>query len=153
MHREVLRYRRRLDHLFGQIAVLSEDHELQAQWARYLCILVSGFLEVSVRAIYGEYARNKAVPYVANFVDSQLEFFRNPKMGSILDLTGAFSREWEEKLRDATEGQLKTAVDSVVANRHRISHGEDVGITYTRIKEYYASVLKVVEIIDEQCNE
>lgn len=149
---EAVRYRQRLDNLFGQISVFSGNPELQSQWARYLCVLVSGFLETSICAIYGEFARRTASPYVANFVKCELGSFQNPKMGKILDLTRAFNPQWANQLEAATEGQLKDAVDSVVANRNQIAHGRDVGITYARIKGYYEDVIQVVNLIEGMCD-
>ena len=150
---EIRRYKQRLDSLFQQIPALSEDIELQAHWAKYLCVLVSGFMEISVRTIYSQYAREKAEPRVANFVYSQLKSFHNPKMEKILELTKSFSPEWEDNLRNATEGELKDAVDSIVANRNRIAHGEDVGITYVRMHSYYQNIIKTVRLISEQCDQ
>ena len=128
---EAVRYKQRLDNLFGQISVFSENPELQSQWARYLCVLVSGFLETSICAIYGEFARRTASPYVANFVKCELGSFQNPKMGKIIELTRAFNSKWANELESKTAGKLKEAVDSIVANRHQIAHGRDVGITYS----------------------
>jgi hypothetical protein len=51
-----------------------------------------------------------------------------------------------------TVGARKDAVDSVVNNRNRIAHGENVGISYVRIKEYYDRVVEVIELIDVQSN-
>lgn len=148
---EAVRYKQRLDNLFGQISVFSGNSELQAQWARYLCVLVSGFLETSIRSIYGEFARRTASPYVANFVKCELGSFQNPKMGKILELTRAFNPQWANQLEAATEGELKDAVDSVVANKNQIAHGRDVGITYARIKGYYEDVIQVVNLIEGMC--
>lgn len=149
---EAVRYKQRLDNLFGQISVFSGNPELQSQWARYLCVLVSGFLEISICAIYGEFARRTASPYVANFVKYELGSFQNPKMGKILELTRAFNPQWANQLEVATEGQLKDAVNSVVANRIQIAHGRDVGITYARIKGYYEDVIQVVNLIEGMCS-
>lgn len=149
---EVVRYKHRLDHLFRKGAGFSDDAEMQSHWARYLCILVSGFLEVGIREAYGQYARNKSAQYVANYVEGRLEFFQNPKMSKILELTRAFSPEWADSLEDATKDEYKAAVDSIVANRNRLAHGDDVGLTYVRVKEYYERVQKVVEIIENQCS-
>lgn len=150
---EVVRQQQQLDHLFTQIGSFSGDVELQSHWARYLCVLVSGFLETSVRAIYSSYARTKAAPYVANYVEARLKDFQNPKMGKILELTRAFSAEWEDALRTATEGEPKDAVDSIVANRHRIAHGESVGITYDRMCRYYENAVLVVQKVEELCGD
>ena len=148
---EAVRYRQRLDNLFAQISAFSGDAELQSQWARYLCVLVSGFLEVSICAIYNQFARQKASPYVANFVEFQLGGFQNPKMGKIIELTRAFNSQWANELETVAEEEIKDAVDSIVANRNQIAHGRDVGITYTRIKNYYERAIKVVDLIENIC--
>jgi len=150
---EIVRYQQRLDRLFKQIADFSENIKLQSDWAKYLCVLVSGYLETSVRLTYSQYAKEKAAPYVANFVEGKLKRFQNPNMANILELTRLFSPEWEKSLKKITEGELKDAVDSIVINRHKIAHGESVGITYIRIKNYYKNAIKVVEIINNQCND
>ncbi len=148
---EVTRARQRLDHLFDLIDTLRDEPEIQSHWARYLCVLVSGFLERSIRMIYGSYARSSAAPNVANFVEVELKHFQNPTMGKILELARAFSPDWGGELEGATEGKLKDAVDSIVANKNNIAHGESVGITFTRIKDYYERAVQVLELIDVQC--
>jgi hypothetical protein len=148
---EAVRYKQRLDNLFAQVSAFSGQLELQSQWARYLCVLVSGFLEVSISATYNQFAKSRASPEVANFVKSELDDFQNPKMLKIIELTRAFNSEWANELETATEGKLKDAVDSIVANRNRIAHGEDVGITYSRIKNYYEDAIKVVDLIEKIC--
>lgn len=148
---EIVSRKQRLDNLFTSVAKLSEDFELQSHWARYLCVLVSGFLECSIRTLYAEYTRSKAAPYVANYVADQLKWFQNPKSEKIFELVRSFSSQWEEELKAYTEGERKDAIDSIVANRHLIAHGESVGITYARIQGYYERTLQVVEFIEGQC--
>lgn len=148
---EVISYRDRLNHLFDKTKDFSTDSELQAHWASYLCILVSGFLEISVQTIYRNYASNQAAPNVARFVERKLSGFQNPNMTRILDLTGSFNPNWKENLERATEGELKDAVDSIVANRNNIVHGKHVSITYLRIYQYYQNAIRLVELIENQC--
>ena len=150
-NQSIVSYKQRLDNLFVQIKAFAGDPELQSHWAMYLCVLTSGFLETSVREIYGSYATKQAAPNVANFVKNKLEDFQNPNMGKILELTRSFNQEWEIRLRFATEGEIKDAVDSIVANRHNIAHGRSVGITYVRIKNYYDNAIKLIDLIDDQC--
>ncbi len=148
---EAVSYKQRLDNLFAQISAFSGEFELQSHWARYLCVLVSGFLEVSICAIFNQFVKNSASPQVANFVKHELDGFQNPKMGKILELMRGFDSQWASELETATEGQLKDAVDSIVANRNQIAHGKDVGITYTRIKSYYEDTIRVVDLIERTC--
>lgn len=149
---DVSQAKQRLDVVFGLARQLPDDPEVLSHWARYLCVLVSGFLEISVRAIYGRYSRGKAAPIVANYVEAQLNGFQNPNMGKILDLAGSFNADWRVELDAASAGAPKEAVDSIVANRHSIAHGQNVGISLVRIKEYYEDAFEILELIDEQCH-
>ncbi len=45
----------------------------------------------------------------------------------------------------------KEAIDSIMANRHRIAHGRDSGITVARVREYLDKSVEVVEFIEAQC--
>jgi len=150
-NRDVVSYQKRLDNLFEKVKDIP-DLELQSHWARYLCVLASGYLETSVRAIYSEYSEKKANENVANYVNNRLERFQSPKMGNILELTGAFNQQWAADLETATEGELKASVDSIVTNRHNIAHGQNTGISYVTIHKYYQDAIKVVELIEEQCS-
>lgn len=147
---EIVRYQQRLDNLFKKTAGIA-DLETQAHWARYLCILCSGFLEVAVREIYKQYALNGSNAYVANYVQGRLKGFQNPNMEKILQVTRSFNPQWEDNLKALVDGELKDAVDSIVSNRNRIAHGDDVGITYATIKTYYDKAVKVVEALEVQC--
>lgn len=145
---EAIRYKQRLDYLFDQVSLFSDQIEIQSHWARYLCVLVSGFVETSVCAIYSEYAREKAAPNVADYVCSRLDKFSNLKMEDIYQLTGLFNQTWRKKLEETTSGEIKDAVDSIVGNRNQIAHGRDVGISYVRVKQYYGKVVKMVELVE-----
>ena len=72
-------------------------------------------------------------------------------MDKILKLTRAFNPDWANKLETETQGEIKAAVDSIVANRHLIAHGIWVGISYIRMKEYYERAIKLVALIEKTC--
>ena len=150
-NKEIIRYQQRLDKLFDKIKDI-QDIELQSHWARYLCILVSGYIETSIRSIYIEYARKRADSNIADFVSNTLKDFRSPNMNKILELVHDFNPQWEVELKNFTDGELKDSVDSIVANRHNLAHGQNVGISYVTIQKYYQNAIKVIELIDAQCN-
>jgi hypothetical protein len=151
-NRKVIERKQKLDHLFEQTKYLPENAAIQSHWARYLCVLISGFIENSVSAIYSEYAGRVASPHVANYVDNQLRRFQNPNMERILQLTRSFNRQWAENLEISTKGELKDAVDSVISTRNSIAHGRYVEITYHRVQDYYKNTVKVIELIENLCN-
>jgi hypothetical protein len=147
---EIVKYHQRLSALFDRIKDI-DDHELKAHWARYLCILSSGFIETSVRSIYRAYTRNLAHPNIRNYVEAQLRRLQNPKMQQILDVTRAFDRTWADNLETETEGEIKDSIDSIVANRNNIAHGRDVGVSYSRVKSWYDNIVKLVDTLESQC--
>ncbi len=149
----IVREQQYLDNLFAKISQIQrispDDIDLQAHWARYLCIVVSGFLENSISTIYIEYAKKKATPQIVNFVEKKLEKFQNPRMEKIFQLMASFDEEWGKQLRIRTEGEIKDAVNSIVDLRNRIAHGKFVNTTYITIKNYYQSSKKLLDVIED----
>jgi hypothetical protein len=141
--------------LFEKVSSLNSDPEMQSHWAKYLCVRVSGFLEVAVSTIYKKYAKNKASPFVVNYVERQLSSFQNPKMEKILNITRSFNPKWAEdiELELSKNTEIKDSIDSIVEVRNKIAHGENIGITYSKMKGYYKNALKLVNLLEEQCDE
>ena len=142
---EVVRSESRLDALFAKTAGIT-DIEVQAHWARYLCILVSGYLETSIKEILSEYTRRRADPTVRNYVETQLEWFQNPSLEKVAQLLGAFDKSAVSTI-DALDQSTKDAVNSINNNRNSIAHGRNVGIGITTLAGYYGETKKFVAAI------
>lgn len=149
--KEIVAYEDRLRDLFTKAERFTDDVELQAHWARYLCVLVAGYIEVSVRCVLSNYAKSRSTSTILNFVDDQLERFQNPNTTKILQLMGRFDPNWQTALEGKIEGRLKDAVNSVLNNRNQIAHGQQVGITLGRLKAYYTDVQIVVQELRTMC--
>ena len=150
--RERQSYRNRLDNLISQIPTLSSDLYLQSNLVKFACVLVCGYVEVSLRDVLQEYTRKRASVEVGKYANRQLERIRNPKMEVILELMGAFSQDWKKSMESETQGRLKLHVDSLVNDRNLIAHGKDVGLSYVQLQGYYRSALAVIELIEKHCN-
>lgn len=128
---EVHRHQRRLEAKFKRVATLNFDAELQADFAKYLCVLTSGFLEVAVYEILVNHAKTKSSPEFARFVEGQLDRWTNPSVKKISVLLGSFSAKWRVEIEGYLVDEKKEAVGSLVALRHKIAHGESVGTSFT----------------------
>src|SRR2546430_12150888 len=124
---------------------------MQSHWSRYLCVLVSGFLENSVELCLAEYTRRGTNPVISNFVSSRLRGFQNPKMSAIAEIFGAFNPDWRTQIEAATQGQLSDSVNSIVGNRHKIAHGESVSLSLGSITAYYQDAVQVVDLLQRTC--
>lgn len=132
----------------------STNLELQAHWAKYICILTAGFLENALKDIYIDYADRQVSQPIAKFVGSKLSSIRNPKTERFLEIAGAFKDEWVAELTTFTEDEgRKEAIDSIMVNRHLIAHGKthNSSISLAQMKSYLAKAIEVIELIEEQC--
>ncbi len=144
---EVHRLRKRLDATLARGPTTSADIEVQADFAKYACVLVSGFLENAVVALLLDVAQKRSAPEVAFFVERQLDYWTSPTTEKIVQLLGDFSPDWRKAAEDYLIDERKAAVNSLVALRHKIAHGESVGTSIAQVRAYYATVVGVVAFV------
>lgn len=146
--REVLRQRTRLDATFKRISsVNAADAEARADFAKYLCVRVSGYLETSIAGLLRGYASDRASPEIARYIAGELEWFQNAKKGKIIELFGKFDKAWRADLESFLVDEKADAIGTIVGNRHKIAHGEDSTITYTQVRDHWDEVKLVVDHI------
>jgi hypothetical protein len=144
--------KQRLDATFQRSNSVGEDPEILSDFARYLCVLVSGFLEQSVVELLLEHVRRRSDTTVQRHVEAQLKRqFTNAKSQRLIGLMSTFDPAWGSDLEAFLIDGLRDAVDSVVDLRNSISHGRSVGVTVNRIRNYYTLVARVVEHVADLC--
>lgn len=133
----------------------TDDISLQEHWARYLCVVTAGFLEYSIQAIYFDFAKNSSGRQFANFVENQLRRIGNPNTDRFLQTAGAFNPEWRKELelffQEGKDGE-KEAINSMISMRNNIAHGGSADITTERVRDYLERSVKVLEFIEQQCD-
>ena len=150
---EVARLRQRLDATFKRAGDLppDSDSELLSDFARYLCVLVSGFLEQATIELLLEHVRNQASPSIQLHVERRLRQFTNANAQRLLELLGSFEADWRREMEAYLVDEYKDAVDGIVDLKNTISHGRFVGVTIARATDYYGRVTDVVDRIADLC--
>lgn len=148
---EVWRLRQRLEATIKRLDLVQADPELQSDFAKYLCILVSGYVETAVTELLLEHSRRNAAPTVQRYVEAQTRRLTNLNSERLQQLLGSFDPDWRQSLSLLLVDEKKDALDSVVNLRNRIAHGEFVGVTYQRITGYFTHIKPVVEKVAELC--
>jgi len=69
-----------------------------------------------------------------------------------LSLFGAFNSDWRDKLQNYIIDEKKDSINSLVALRHKVAHGDYVGTTLSQVKQYYKTIIDVVEFMNELVN-
>lgn len=146
MDRKILGIQQRIDALEAkaQTAPVGSDPELQAQLARFLCVLSSGLIEQALIVVLEHYAKRKSQDRVGQFVSHYLSRIQNAKFKDILVTVGRFDPEWREHFETTTDDEVKDAIDSIVNNRNQIAHGVQVGISLATFSGYYKSVKRFI---------
>jgi hypothetical protein len=70
--KEIHSRRKRLDQTFARMPTPDAEPEFQSDFARYLLVLVAGFLENAIEAVLLDFAQRKSSPEVALYVERQL---------------------------------------------------------------------------------
>ena len=149
---EVSRMKQRLDATFERVKGVSYDPELQSDFAKYLCVLVSGYIERAMVELVLEHAREKGAPTLLRFVEQRTRTFTNANASRIQELLGSFDPAWRQELEEnILVDEWKDAVDSVVSLRNTIAHGGSIGLTFNRIAEYYRRANHVMAQIETLC--
>lgn len=144
---EVSRLRKRLDSTFARMPLPSTDVEVQADYAKYLCVLVSGFFENAIVALTLDFVGQRSSSEVSAFAEHQLRNWTNPNTEKVCTLLGSFSPDWRKQATDFLVDERKESINSLVALRHKIAHGESVGTSLSQVKAHYATILEVVKFI------
>lgn len=148
---DVVAARHRVDAAFARAGTLAAgDIELQADFAKYLCVLVSGYIEVAVTQLAVQHCQSRAAPTVHTYASSMLDRLQNIKAERLLQLVASFDPAWRTALEAYIAGQRRDALDSVVDLRNKIAHGDYVGVTLHRIRDYYTSIQEILDFIEQQ---
>jgi len=155
LNRELSRQLQRLQDLIKKADEACDGNlELQAHWAKYICVLSAGFLENAIKEVYTDFAQKQVSQPIANFVASKLSPIRSPKATLFLETSVAFNAIWKGELETyLNDDGRREAIDSIMSHRHLIAHGKyfNSGISLAQVKEYIRKAVEVVEFIEQQC--
>lgn len=126
--------------------------ESQAHWAKYLCVLVSGYAEQSIREILLSYA-GTAAPHLSRYVEATWPNSRNMKADVIAETLSSFSEEWGNKFRRWLEEspERKATINNVVGWRNNIAHGSEAnttGVTMNSVRAAFKCICTAIDFVE-----
>lgn len=147
---EVERRRAVLEATLTRARSTNLDSETQSDLARYLCVLVSGFVEKAVAELLVAYSSASGSPALQSYVRNSLGRLKNVNRNRLLDLMGAFDPTWRSDYEAFLVDERQAALDSVVALRNDIAHGGGAGITLARLAGYWDAVQQIVDHLENK---
>lgn len=136
---------RKLEVLFDEVSKLEEDDFFKPHLSKYLCVQVTGFLENVIKELLFDFHDHTCKYETMRFINNKLKNYSAIKHGQISDLLNSFSKEWDETYLNSFPKEISESLNSVVAQRHLIAHGQEAGsnITYSQISKYFGD-LKII---------
>lgn len=131
---------RDIEFVSSHCAAVGADLQCQAHWGRYLCVMVTGFLENALYEVYLDYLER------TNRSSVRITRTQNPKSDEFWSRAERFNFPWVNELKNfMNEAGRGDAIDSIMNLRHQIAHGQSSTITIPQVSTY---LLKCVDVID-----
>lgn len=146
------KYRSRITALFKSYGEDSSI-ESQAHSAKYLAVLVSGYLEQAIKELLLHYASEGARPQISRYVRETWPISRNMSADNIKDILFQFNESWSEQFVTwlSQQESRKSHINSIVSWRNSIAHGQEsntTGVTLISVSAAFATIKELVSLIE-----
>ena len=135
---------KRINETFERAKKQAIGSQEQSDYAKYLCILVSGYLEKSITSKLMQYCSSKSNNRVSRFAESKLKRMTNMKYEKILELLKSFDPSWGDAFEEKIDDKKRDQINSLVGLRNAVSHGGDNSITLKNIEDIFDTIKDVV---------
>ena len=139
----------RLDAVFARAGRFADAPDVEADYARYLCILVTGFIEQAVERSISAYVDAQGDQRLSRYIATTFRQGRNMRAREILDIVGRFDENWRSQLNEKLTLRHREAIGSVYASRNKIARGEDVDLPYRQVRDDYKLVREAMGFLQE----
>jgi hypothetical protein len=139
-------YRARLEELSRKTP---DDPEEQADWAKYLSVLVSGYLEQALKEILFEFAAMHDANRLQQYIAGTWPESRNMKTSNIKEILNHFDQSWATRFDEwiAAGDQYKSELNSLIASRNDIAHGKEANTTNVTLRSIRNRLRIALELV------
>jgi hypothetical protein len=151
------KYKTRIESLIKlydlQTKNLDINIEVHSHNAKYLAVLVSGYLEQAVKEILLGYATQVSRPQITRYLAKTWPISKNMYVDTIKEILNQFSEGWAEELNTwlNEDERRKADINLIISWRNSISHGQEsntTGVTLVSVKEKFKTVKSLVGFLE-----
>lgn len=151
-HKRHDKYKSRITELLKSIDKDS-DPQSQAHSAKYLAVLVSGYLEQAIKELLQHYASQGSSPQILRYIEETWPTSRNMSTGNIEIILHQFNKTWSEEFMTwlGQHETRKNHINSIVSWRNSIAHGQEsntTGVTLVSVGAAFSSIKDLVSFIE-----
>lgn len=146
------RYKSRITSLLATFEK-EADPEYQAHNAKYLAVLVSGYLEQAIKELLLHYVSQGSRQQISRYVENTWPISKNMNTGNINSLLNHFNTTWSDKFMSWLEQEesRKGHINSIIEWRNSIAHGQEsntTGVTLVSVRNAFSTVTSLVLFIE-----
>lgn len=129
------------------------DPEEQAHNAKYLAVLVSGYLEQAIKELLLHYTAQGTRSQVSRYIEKTWPISKNMKADNIETILNQFDSVWGDEFNTWLRGedQRKSHINSIVEWRNSIAHGREsntTGVTLVSVRTAFTTIVSLVSLIE-----
>lgn len=118
--------------------------------SKYLCILISGYVEKVLVNKLVKYSEQRCAPQGVKFISLKLKNSTNYKMSKISELLDSFDCSWNEKLiKVKNYDEYEESINYIYQNRNKIAHGDTSGVVLNDLENHYFKIQNMFMEIDK----
>lgn len=140
-------YRSRLDEL---VKKTPEDPEDQSHWAKYLTVLISGYLEQSIKEIFLELTASHDAIKLEKYIATTWPDSRNMRSSVISEILERFDDSWKLQFDNwlVTQENYKSEINSLIGGRNDVAHGKEANTTNITLPSTRTRLNIAFEVVD-----
>lgn len=151
-----IRYRQRIIELLkkdvGTTYDVALELEVQAHWAKYICVLISGYLEQAIKEILLEHVIANSQTRVRRYVETGWPNSKNMKADAIREVLDQFDTSWGEKFDVWVKtNERKKEVNEIIRWRNDIAHGNEANtnnVTRGSVAKKFGVACDLIDFIE-----
>lgn len=127
-----------------------DEPEDQADWAKYLSVLVSGYLEQALKEILLEFAGRQNAARLQSYITGTWPESRNMKPANIREILNHFDQRWANEFDDWLQAgdQYKSEISSLVSSRNDIAHGKEANTNNVTLRSTRNRLRIALELVN-----
>lgn len=147
------KYRARIDNLLKSYTAEDSSPESQAHNAKYLAVLVSGYLEQAIKELILDYVSKGSRNHISKYVEETWPKSKNMNTKNIEEIFNRFNSTWAEEFSNwlIIKENRKEDINSIVKWRNSIAHGQESktnGVTLHSVRGKFTTIRELVSFID-----
>lgn len=140
-------YKRKIENDFRLAA--TQEPEIQALMARFLCIRVGGYIEVYIKERIRNFVEDrKSHKVITSYIQAAIKNITNLNNKKLVDLLKSFSSDWADYYQNNVTEEMKSSLGSVYDLRNNIAHGGNDSLSLMDLKQHFANIELLLEIVD-----